>query len=141
MNRIEPLSLILSILLVSITFVVGNVSQKFGVWIALMGTGVSLIIIFGIALIMKGYGQNTYERELRNIVEQLKETLPTAKYSWLYSADEIDMIERNVKCKEIWVISPDLSNDTSPAAIKIIEAVKKNLKKQIAYTYIVPDTE
>ena len=50
-------------------------------------------------------------------------------------------MEEKTKGKDIWVISPDLSNDTGPDAVDIIAIVKKNLRRKITYTYIVPDTE
>lgn len=73
--------------------------------------------------------------------EVLKDIAPSTAYNCLYSQAQMVKLESEVQCKEIWVISPDLSNDTGNPEENFIPAVQKNLKRKIIYTYIVPDTE
>ena len=141
MNKPDWASIGGGILVILIGILLGEAVGRLDFGTVVGGTIISLVILFGVIAITLRYVHSIYETQLKKIVDELKSALPSAKYDWLYRADDINEIEAHVKCKDIWVISPDLSNDTSLAAINIIDTVKKNLKKKITYTYIVPDTE
>src|SRR5262245_49440987 len=47
--------------------------------------------------------------------EGQKAIAPSIQYNWLYDSAELAKLESEVPCKDIWVISLDLSNDTGIA--------------------------
>ncbi len=65
---------------------------------------------------------------------------------WFYTAEEILEFEERINTAEIWIVSPHLLNDTGtqfetdPEGASTIDAAIANLKRQIDYTFIVPDT-
>lgn len=65
--------------------------------------------------------------------------------NWLKMQSEINTIEKEmIKGTQIWIITPDLKNDTNlndPQIKEIIAIVKKNMGKGICYAYIVPDKD
>src|ERR1051325_7983943 len=72
-----------------------------------------------------------------NVTRELKPI--SVKSSWLYSDDDLAQIEAESNGNTIWIISPDLANVTGKAVI--IDAVEKNIKRGITYTYIVPESD
>jgi hypothetical protein len=74
---------------------------------------------------------------------------PSVSQSWLYSGRALLKIEKESEATEIWVVSPHLANDTgviyekvAPAgSIGTIATVQENLRRNIHYTFIVPDSD
>lgn len=64
----------------------------------------------------------------------------SSSYPWLLTQNKINEIEENAsKYMEIWIVTPDLNNDTQ--IHEIIEIVKKNMERGVQYTYVVPNPD
>jgi hypothetical protein len=72
-------------------------------------------------------------------VKRLQEQTPAKGFEWLHSDAELARIEGKVKGKDIWIISPDLHYDLIKRNFQTL--TKRNFKKGITYTYIVPKSE
>ncbi len=60
--------------------------------------------------------------------------------SWLLNEAQLLQVEKSKrKCKEIWIISPDPSNDTGNSPW--VEVIRDNINNGITYYYIVPTTD
>ena len=113
-----------------------------GLRAVIIGVTITIIIILGIVSIVWLLGRNSYEADLRKAIEELRDIIPSSRYDWLHTSAEMNKIEEKVRCKDIWVISYDLSNDTTGDLVtSLVTVVKNNLKRNITYTFIVPDTE
>ena len=132
-------SVVLLVLLVGI--LVSKALDLLDLTTVIIGVGISTIIVLGTVAIVWGFGQQSHNLELDRIIKELKEITPSAQHDWLYNATELNEIEGNIISKNIWVISPDLSNDTGTPDIDVIHMVKENLRKKVFYTFIVPDIE
>ena len=107
----------------------------------------SLFIILGVAAIIWLLADESRQTELDKIMTILKDMTPSAEFSWLHHANSILKLEVEIKCKDIWIVSPHLLNDTGSTysggkhGVSTITTVEKNLKRKVTYTFIIPDTE
>jgi hypothetical protein len=83
------------------------------------------------------FQSNSHRSELENVLAHLRGLIPPSDFEWLYSDAELAKVESESVGDNIWIVSPDLINVTDKA--EIIDAVKKNVRRRITYTYIVPD--
>jgi hypothetical protein len=66
--------------------------------------------------------------------------IPRNSLSWLYSDRQLRNIEKKKKnSKEIWIVSPDPSDDTGDSPWK--KVIKDNLEDGMIYYYFSPDSE
>lgn len=56
---------------------------------------------------------------------------------WIRHQEEITSIEQTEDLSSVWVLSPDLENDTSPEWKGVL---KENAKRGVRYSYFVPET-
>jgi len=100
---------------------------------------VAVLLILGnaalVALLLRSSMLDTIRDDLR-IVRDTVRPKPTP---WLWPTAEVDTIERKTRASEVWIVSPDLKNDTGGK--EIIAIVKRNAARGIRYVYLVPDTE
>lgn len=129
-----------AIIILLITVLIGEIIGTFPWWKVGISVLIGIVIILGIVAIVLALVQTKHDDELQSIISRLTPLVPPSTYSWLKSQVELIQVEGNVSAKDIWIISPDLSNDTNQAA-EIQKAVKRNLKKGITYTYMLPETE
>lgn len=141
MSKPELLGTTFAILVLLIGILVGKALDLLDPWVVAVGVGISIIIVLGISAIVWIFGRTTHQAELKSIIQELRDVTSSARYSWLYTTAEVNEFESKCRCSNIWVVSPDLSNDTGSSAADIIAVVKKNLRRGITYTYIVPDSE
>ena len=83
--------------------------------------------------------RSKYEALLEVLSRNIQALEYKEKPGWLYPTHQITEVEQGIEAKDIWVVSPDLENDTAHA--DVIPIVKANAKKGIRYTYVVPDNE
>ena len=83
--------------------------------------------------------RSRYEERLGVLTRNIQALEYKEKPNWLYSTHQINEIEQSIEVKDIWVVSPDLENDTADA--DVIPIVKANARKGVRYTYVVPDNE
>ncbi|WP_157726420.1 hypothetical protein [Imhoffiella purpurea] len=83
--------------------------------------------------------RSKYEQQLEVLSKSIQALEYKEKPDWLYPTHQINEIEESIKAKDIWVVSPDLENDTADA--DVIPIVKSNAKNGVRYTYVVPDNE
>lgn len=141
MYKSELIGTAIGILVILIGIIVGKALDLLEVKTLIIGAIISFIIIWGIVLIIWMVGNTRHQSELNKIIENLRDIVPTAKYDWMYNEADIAELESKIKCKDIWIASPDLSHDTGMPKIDFIGVVKKNIRRKIKYTYVVPDTE
>jgi len=128
-----------AILVLLVSLVVGKALDLLDLKTVAIGTFICIVIVLGIVGLFHVIEHASHKDEIDIVVKRLNELIPPTGFSWLLSdAGLIDM-ESKVKCKEVWIISPDLSHDTVRADIQ--RAVKKNIKRGVTYTYILPKTE
>lgn len=72
-------------------------------------------------------------------VKRLQERILPDEFKWLLNDADIAKIEGKVKGKDIWIISPDLHYDLIKRNFQAL--TKRNFKRGITYTYIVPKSE
>lgn len=128
-----------AVLVLLVSLVVGKALDLLNLKTVAIGISICIVIILGIVGLFYVIEHTNHRDEIDSIVKRLKEIIPATAFPWLRSDGELMDIESRIKCKEIWIVSPDLSHDTVRADIQ--RAVKKNIKRGVAYTYILPKTE
>lgn len=145
MRKPETRDLIIGTGVAILVLLIGTLVDKsldlLGFQAVAIGVTISIIIILGIIGIVWFLGRRGSELELQRAIENLRSITPSSRYEWLYTPAEMDEIEEKAKYKDIWIVSYDLSNDTGNPNTPIISIIKKNLKRGISYTYIIPDIE
>lgn len=115
------------------------VYDTFGVCWLLCGTGVSVIVVFGLVALVNHLWKSKVETTLADAIEETRRLAAHAKFPWLRSNIEIKRIEQRPLGKEIWVVSPDLQNDTGMG--EFVAIVQRNAARGHRYVYIVPQTD
>lgn len=155
-SKFQIISIILLFLLFLISEYIGN--KLFQLSLVNNLTGL-LILVIALLVYFTSIGYFTRTRLQKEICKELGDmkesigkdisnlSLAVDKISidWLLTHSEINTIEKSIiKEMEIWIITPDLKNDTKfddPQIMEIIEIVKKNMAKGVKYTYIIPDND
>lgn len=106
-----------------------------------IGVALSIVIVLGVVAVVWALGRQSHEAQLKRTIDELKTIASSSKYEWLQTVEDLVQLEEHIKCKEIWVCSPDLSYDTGSPDIDTVKLVQNNVKRGIIYTYVVPDTE
>lgn len=130
-----------AILVILIGTLVDKALDLLGFQAVAVGVTIAIVIILGIIAVVWFLGRKSYESELIKAIESIRNISLSSKYDWLYSSGDIDEIERTAKYSDIWIVSSDLSNDTGNVDGPIISIIKKNLRRGITYTYIIPKVE
>lgn len=145
MRKPETSDLIIGTGVAILVLLIGTLIDKsldlLGFQAVAIGAAIAIVIILGIIAIVWFLGRRGSEVELQKAIENLRSMAPSSRYEWLYTPAEMDEIEEKTKYKNIWIVSYDLSNDTGNPDTPIISILKKNLKRGINYTYIIPDIE
>ena len=143
MKAPEPRDSLLALLLTSIFILVTtvfteaqNVFSFRQLLFGLVLTITILTICIGLAL---AFSRSHRHTELEEIMSQLKEIVPRTDFPWLYKDHDLARAESKARGDNIWIISPDLVNVTEKQVIT--NAVRKNIKRGITYTYVVPDAD
>lgn len=76
-------------------------------------------------------------RETLAVIEARQAPVPEA-LSWLIATEQLVAFESQTKAREIWLISPDLSEDIIDAPFSRV--VRENLARGIEYHFFIPDT-
>lgn len=136
-NALFPLLITALFILMTTMFTKAQDVFTFGqLGIGLVLTIFILAISIGLAL---AFSISRERRELDDVMVQLKELVPRTGFPWLYKDVDLAKAESKARGDNIWIVSPDLSNVTEKRVIT--DAVKKNVKRGITYTYIVPDID
>ena len=101
-------------------------------------------VVCAIILVLGLYGIVVWwvRRPLIGMLEELKSDLVLKHFetqrSWLLDTTQLAAYERNVKAKEIWLITSDLLDDSQGGPF--MKVVTRNLQKGIRHVYFFPDT-
>lgn len=75
------------------------------------------------------------KRELDEITDAHYEKAATG-YEWLYTEEDLQIEQKKIECKEIWIITDNLFNRV--LAPPVINLVMKNIELDVIYTFITP---
>jgi hypothetical protein len=67
-------------------------------------------------------------------ITDVQEVETETGFDWLYTADDLARKQARIKCKHIWVITPDLYRRTMHPQARDI--MKRNLEREISYTFL-----
>ncbi|MBI4026525.1 MAG: hypothetical protein HY360_16180 [Verrucomicrobia bacterium] len=101
-------------------------------------------VVCAIILVLGLYGIVVWwvRRPLIGMLEELKSDLVLkhiqTQQGWLLDAAQLVSYERNVKAKEIWLITSDLLDDSQGGPF--MKVVSRNLQKNIRYVYFYSNT-
>ena len=114
--------------------------------IALVVTGfvsISAIILGYVSFYRSERNQkklNDNIKKLDNLRKSLQNIARHEKLSWLLNEDQLLLIEQSKKnCKEIWIVSPDPSDDTGKSPW--VAVIQDNISNGMMYYYIAPNTD
>src|SRR5215208_5413474 len=97
-----------AILVLLVSLVVGKVLDLLDLKTVLTGTAICTFIVLGIVGSFYLVEHTSHKEEIESLVKRLQGIIPATVFPWLRSDAEMMDIESRVKCKEIWVVSPDL---------------------------------
>jgi len=99
-----------------------------------------ILIVFIVNFLTTFYINNTFKELQKDIREDIKRStiFNLAIADNLVDVDKLLEIEKEQKCKDIWVLTHNLSNDTDNGSF--VNVVRHNIRRKVVYTYIVPDT-
>ena len=109
-----------------------------GVWIIAGALGSCLVLVLYSVSLSYGIRLKNEER-IDKLIKIFNSSEFKEKLDFIFSKYEVDEIERNQQEKDIWVVSPNLENDTNNS--DVVPIVRENAKKGVRYTYVVPDNE
>lgn len=142
---------IIAIFLAFVAFFIGGALQKeifeskYDMKLITIMFLVALSILLMIKIISESFDRKNLFKKIEPQLDLILSSVEKSSINWMHTQHEIDTIEKNIKKgMEIWVISPDLKNDTNrddPQIAEIIKIVEKNMQKGVCYTYIVPDKD
>lgn len=140
-NKIIDLMLPCGLGIITILFALilkkGYASLGFELLISGLLLTVSLII--GNAALVILFLRSKVIKEVKDEICVLRQSVQPKEFPWLRPLAALDAIERTTEGPEIWIVTPDLKNDTGGAPI--IPVLKDNASRGILYTYIAPDIE
>lgn len=67
-------------------------------------------------------------------ITDVQEVETETGFEWLYTADDLARKQARIKCKQIWVITPDLYRRTMYSQAR--DVMKRNLERGINYTFL-----
>lgn len=138
MERREIIILGVGLLVLVTSIVVAKAIDLLDLRHVAVGAGLTLLIL-GISVVVTQAMVGTAQvRELEALAKKISTLLPVG-FDWLFEDAQVIDIAKNVKGKDIWIVSPDLSHVTLTG--KFRQSVEHNVKRGIRYTYIVPGTE
>ena len=112
--------------------------EKLGLTCLLYALAIVLLLVLGTVAIVAAFLRSRDDQAFDEHLRIIKRLIEPRRFPWLISEGEIKVIEGCAIGKEIWVVSPDLMNDTGKA--EIIPTLLKNAARGIVYSYVVPDT-
>ena len=102
------------------------------------GVACAIVLVLGLYWIVVWW----VRRPLRQMLEELKSDLVLKHFqtqqSWLLDTTQLVAYERNVKAKEIWLLTSDLLDDSQGGPF--MKVVSRNLQKGVRHVYFFPDT-
>ena len=104
-----------------------------------IGAVILFLIVVGIGVLMLLVERRSHQEDINDLIERLRAVIPPPGFDWVLSDADIASIEGKVKGSEIWIVSPDLHYDLIKRNFQ--DLTKKNFKRGITYTYIVPKSE
>ena len=140
----NPLSgLFAGILVVVIALIINFVQANIGLQTLLITAGIILVCLALPMLILSRFYGTKIDRLHVELSDSIKRYGEYKTLDWVLTTTEMVNFEKNIKITkipEVWVISSDLSYDLPPIG-DFCEAVARNIKKNIRYTYFVPESE
>lgn len=133
------LALMIAGLSVLATIAVNLVYEKFGFW----PTAGGVLLVVGLVFVISFAVFRCLHSTISDRLDALENTVRSVKAAfgkdWLISREELLRLEEKTKAAEIWIISRGLQEETDEETY--LRVVRKNIKRGITYTYIVPDNE
>lgn len=129
----------LSLVVLLISTLIARSLEHLTIRQVLLGATATAIVFLVLTGFVLWFLRNTHNSEFEIVLAQLKEVIPPSDFPWLYSDASLAKEESEAKGDSIWIISPDLKNVTEKPVI--IDAVRKNIKRRITYTYVVPECD
>ena len=102
-----------------------------------------VLLVVGLVFAISFAAFRCLHSALADRLDALKDTMLSVKAAfgkeWLISREELLRIEQRTKAKEVWIISHGLQEETDKQTY--LGVVRKNIKRGIKYTYVVPDND
>ena len=139
-------AVIVAILVIVLAVIIGQLQVVIG-WPPLLLALATILLVFG------GLSWLTYWYNSRLLQELVTETTTKLEridrsvqsmgsgisQTWLWPMDAVVQFEATTTSPEIWLISPDLLDDTLNGPFQ--DVVSRNLARGVNYKYFVPDTD
>lgn len=138
MEKREIIILGVGLLVLVTSIVVGKAIELVELRYVVVGAALTLLILWISVVVTQAMAGTAQVRELEALARRVSAIMP-AGFDWLFEDAQVTEIAMNVKGKDIWIVSPDLSHVTLTG--KFRQSVQHNVKRGIRYTYIVPSTE
>jgi hypothetical protein len=137
-------------LVLLISLMVGKLLDLLEMRVFIVGVAIFFFVVVGIVGLVHLMSRTEHRKEVEHVttthleeievlLKGLRMLVPPTGFPWLVSDAELIAIEGKALGEEVWIVSPDLAHDTVRADIQ--KAVRKNLKRGLNYTYIVPNNE
>lgn len=138
----NPLSGILAgISVIVIALIINYVQENIGLQMLFITAVIIVVCLTLPMLILSRFYGKKMDRLHSELSASLKRYGEYKTLDWVLTTAEMVNFEKNIKITkipEVWVISSDLSYDLPPVG-DFCEAVARNIKKNIKYTYFVPE--
>jgi hypothetical protein len=118
-------------------------------WQALLVMGFFVLALLGTSFLVARTVSSGSLRLVSAKIGRLDRTLRYLKLHvqprdlpWLKSAEQVNDMEQTTAASVVWVLPPDLSNDTGDASVvpSVQAVVKRNIQRGVNYVYVVPQT-
>jgi len=131
---------VITVLAVLFSVVLAEFQTKFG-YLTMIVSLLTVLILYSLTsfLAFHSIGRRISGdvQETLAVIEARQAPVPEA-LSWLIATEQLVAFESQTKAREIWLISPDLSEDIIDAPFSRV--VRENLTRGIEYHFFIPDT-
>jgi hypothetical protein len=107
--------------------------------------GINTLLACAYLATAAAYNSDRQQSDLTRIISDLRSALTNHYPHWVYTSVDLLALEKETPFKAIWIVSPDLSNDTfipqngyNELQNELQEVIKKNVSRGIIYTYFIP---
>lgn len=129
---------LVGILAVLFALVLNRGYETLGLEFIAFGLAVAISLVLGNGAVTGLMMKSRMEQRMGEQIEVVRQFVEPRKFEWLRPFCELISLEREVECKEIWLVSPHLRNDVGDG--EFVPTVKYNAARGIRYTYIVPES-
>lgn len=129
---------IASVLVLVMGLALGKLFDLLTVWQAIVSVVIVTLLASVHLAVAAAYQSDRNSAEISLLISKFESLIKQTYPLWLYTSKSLTPFEAETPFKDVWIVSPDLSNDTFGPEHDIPIVVRKNAIRGVTYTYFIP---